>query len=79
MDPHKPKADFTDLLHGICDAQLSSDSAVLAAVLRDAAQPEDMDNHCHSGPAKSQSRRAERGPGLRAARLRNFGAQRASW
>jgi hypothetical protein len=79
MDPYKPKTDSTDLLRGICDAQLSSDSTALAAVLRDASEPEDTGNECHRGPAKSQLRRPERGPGLRAARLPKFGAQQATW
>jgi hypothetical protein len=79
MDPHKPKADFTDLLRGICDAQLSSDSAALAAVLRDAAEPDDSGNECHRGAAKSQLRRPERGPRLRPARPTKFDAARASW
>jgi hypothetical protein len=79
MDPHKPMTDSTDLLRGICDAQLSSDSTALATVLRDAAEPEDSCNECHRGTTKSQLRRPERGPGLRAARLPKFGAQRASW
>ena len=78
MDPHKPITDSTDLLRGICDAQLSADSIALAKVLRDAAEAEDAGNECHRGPAKSQLRRPERGPGLRAARLARFDGQPAS-
>jgi hypothetical protein len=75
MDPYKP--DSTDLLRGICDAQLSSDSIALAAVLRDAAQADDTGNECLCGPAKSQLRRPERGRGLWGERLPKFGAERA--
>jgi hypothetical protein len=78
MDPHKSLTDSTDLLRGIRDAQLSSDNAALAKVLRDAAEPEDTGNESHRGPAKSQLRRPERGPGLRAARRPRYGAQPAS-
>ena len=78
MDPHKSLTDSMDLVRGICDAQLSSDDAALAAVLRDAAEPEDTGNESHRGPAKSQLRRPERGPGLRAARRPKYGAQPAS-
>ena len=78
MDPHKSLTDSTDLLRGICDAQLSSDDAALTAVLRDAAEPEDTGNESHRGPAKSQLRRQERGPRLRAMRRPTFDAQLAS-
>jgi hypothetical protein len=79
MDPHKSLIDSTDLLRGICDAQLSADNAALAAVLRDAAAPEDAGSESYRAPAKSQLRRPERGPGLRATRRPTFDAQRASW
>ena len=78
MDPHKPMTDSSDLLRGILDAQLSSNNAALATVLRDAAEPQDAVNECHRGPAKSQLRKPERGLGLQAARLPKFGGQRAS-
>jgi hypothetical protein len=78
MDPHKSPTDSTDLLNAICDAQLSSDNAALAKVLRDAAESEDTGNENHRSPAESQLRRPERGPGLRAARRPKYGAQRAS-
>ena len=78
MDPHKPMTDSTDLLRGICEAQVSSDSIALAAVLRDAAaQADDRGNECLRGPAKSQLRRPERGRGLWGERLPKFGAERA--
>lgn len=70
--------DSTDLLRGICEAQVSSDSIALAAVLRDtAAQADDRGNECLRSPSKSQLRRPERGRGLWAERLPKFCAQRA--
>jgi hypothetical protein len=78
MDPHEPKADSMDLLRGICDAQLSSDNAALAAVLRDAAASEDTGDESHRGSAKSQLGRPEHGPGLPAMRRPRFDAQLAS-
>ena len=78
MDPHKSLTDSTDLLRGICEAQLSSDNAALVTVLRDAAEPEGTGNENHCGPAEGQLRRPERGPGLRAARQPKYGAQPAS-
>jgi hypothetical protein len=78
MDPHKPTTDSTDLLRGIYEAQLSSDSTALITVLRDAAQAEDKSDECHRVPANSQIRWPERRLGLWAARPPIFGADRAS-
>jgi len=79
MDPDKQMTDSTDLLRRICDAQLSSDDIALAAVLRDAAEPEGAGiERQHRGPAKSKPPRPERGTGLRAARLPKFDSQRPS-
>jgi hypothetical protein len=69
--------DCTDLLRGICDAQLSSDDAALATVLREAAEPDNAGTECRCGSAKGQIRRPERGREFRAARLPKFGAERA--
>ena len=79
MDPYKPMTDSTDLLRGICDAQLSSDGIALALVLRDAMLPEGTGNECHRVPTKSQLRGPEHGLGPRAERLPKFDARRASW
>jgi hypothetical protein len=77
MDPYKPMTDSTDLLRGICDAQLSSDSTAFASVLRDAMLPEDTGNKFHRGPTKIQLRGPEHGRGPRAERLPKFDAERA--